>query len=280
MFGFRCALKVITPLSQWLYFLWVECVLLFFFYLFWFQFGCARLTPNIFKSLRPDWSSNTNQLRCVNSRVCETHFVKCLFYLIARADVILAPHNLAAFLCECAVMVPGQLTTSWTRRGGSFLHQFHFEEAISDTQVSLAKGKLERLLFPVVCWKIFIHYPSPPLPHPPPLRRFHHAPTSTGTRWYGRIQFLLLGHVQKYFFVASNDPNVAEKRQPWKSSRGQRNAALVCLWKDTFDYMMIKVHVCFCEPSSEARVCTCGSFSLLSTACVGTHVGTRRRRDC
>lgn len=143
------------------------CVVVFF-YLFWFQFGCARLTPNMFKSLRPDWSSNTNQLRCVNSRVCETHFVKCLFYLIARADVILAPHNLAAFLCECAVMVPGQLTTSWTRRGGSFLHQFHFEEAISDTQVSLAKGKLERLLFPVVCWKIFIHYPPPPLPHPPP----------------------------------------------------------------------------------------------------------------
>lgn len=38
--------------------------------------------------------------------------LKWLLYLIALADVILAPHNLAAFLFECAVMVPGQLTAS------------------------------------------------------------------------------------------------------------------------------------------------------------------------
>lgn len=40
--------------------------------------------------------------------------MKWLLYLIELADVILAPHNLAAFLFEYAVMVPGQLTASWT----------------------------------------------------------------------------------------------------------------------------------------------------------------------
>ena len=48
-------------------------------------------------------------------------------------------------------MVPGQLTASWTRRAEAFCINFTLKMPYQSRN-STSEGKLERLLFPVVCW--------------------------------------------------------------------------------------------------------------------------------
>lgn len=59
-----------------------------------------------------------------SSIICWTHLAKQLLHLMELPDVILAPHNLADFLFECGVMVPGPLTASWTPRAEALRFSF------------------------------------------------------------------------------------------------------------------------------------------------------------
>ena len=134
--------------------------------------------------------------------VCETHFVKWLLHLIALADVILAPHNLAAFLCECAVMVPGQLTASWTRWAEAFCINFTLKMPYQSRN-STSKGNLKGYCFLLSAERLY----------PVLLQRLHHALTSTGTHRYGQIWFLLLGPFQIFPSV----PQRMENNLEWSS---------------------------------------------------------------
>lgn len=127
--------------------------------------------------------------------------MKWFLYLIARADVILAPHNLAAFLFECAVMVPGQLTASWTLWAEAFCINFTLKMPYQSCN-STCIGKLERLLFPVVCWKT--------------LSQTSAAVSSyTDVNWHTQRWTDLVSAVGIFpnlFLSATDDPNT---EQPW-----------------------------------------------------------------
>lgn len=68
------------------------------------------------------------------------------FYLMDLADVISAPHNLALFLFECVVMVPGQLTASWTQPAEAFCINFPLKMPYQSRN-STSKGNLKGYCF-------------------------------------------------------------------------------------------------------------------------------------